>query len=394
MTKFEKIQPGDSAELKHIVSENDIQKFVDLTGDDNKIHVDKDYASQTPLKKNVAHGMLGASFLSTVIGTKLPGDGALWLSQSLEFLLPIRIGDEITIKAEVIKKLAHENIIELKTDIFNQSNQKVTTGKAKVKIIEPVITEPEKEIRRAEKIALVIGGSGGIGRSACLSLAKKGFHLIIHYNSNEEAAKEVKRQVESFNCKALLVKADILNEKDIDDIFEKIARNFDHITVLVNCAITKLHYAKFAELKWEKIQEQFEINIKSNFNLIKKVLPFMEKQNYGKIINITTLNIETVQPEMLPYIIAKSALKGFSKSLALELGPKGIRVNMVSPGLTETELTANIPQKTKLVMEAKIPLKRLARTEDIANTICFLASEESDFLNGETIRVNGGQSMI
>ena len=104
MKKFESINIGDKAELTHKITKSDVEKFVDLTGDDNKIHVDKEYASKTTFKKPVAHGMLGASFISTIIGTKLPGDGALWFAQNIEFLQPVRIGDEITVKAEVIKK--------------------------------------------------------------------------------------------------------------------------------------------------------------------------------------------------------------------------------------------------------------------------------------------------
>ena len=105
MKKFESIKVGDKAELVHSITQSDINQFMELTGDDNKLHIDNEYASKTSFKKPVVFGMLGASFISTVIGTKLPGDGALWCAQNLEFLLPVRVGDIITIKAEVIKKL-------------------------------------------------------------------------------------------------------------------------------------------------------------------------------------------------------------------------------------------------------------------------------------------------
>ena len=110
--KYNDIKIGDKEKLNHVITSEDIEKFVDLTGDDNKLHVDEKYASKTNFKKPVVHGMLGASFISTIIGTKLPGDGALWFSQSLEFLLPVRVGDTLTIFAEVIKKNDKEKIIE------------------------------------------------------------------------------------------------------------------------------------------------------------------------------------------------------------------------------------------------------------------------------------------
>jgi len=136
MNKYDSIKLGDTAEIKHVITNEDLSKFVDLTGDDNRLHVDKNYAKNTSFKKQVVHGMLGASFISTIIGTKLPGDGALWYSQSLEFLLPVRIGDIITVKAEVIKKNDRNRSVELITDIYNQNNKKVTAGISKVKIIE------------------------------------------------------------------------------------------------------------------------------------------------------------------------------------------------------------------------------------------------------------------
>ena len=134
--RYADIYIGQKETLTHIITLDDINKFVQLTGDDNKLHVDEKFASNTVFKKPVVHGMLGASFISTIIGTKIPGDGALWFSQSLEFLLPVRIGDELRVVAEVIKKNDKENIIELKTDIYNQNRQIVTKGFAKVKVVE------------------------------------------------------------------------------------------------------------------------------------------------------------------------------------------------------------------------------------------------------------------
>ena len=105
-------------EITHLITQEDVNKFADLTGDDNKLHLDEKYASKTSFKKPVVHGMLGASFISTIIGTEIPGDGALWFSQTLEFLLPVRVGDEITVMAEVTKKRDRDQAIELKVKIL------------------------------------------------------------------------------------------------------------------------------------------------------------------------------------------------------------------------------------------------------------------------------------
>ena len=125
-SRYSKVNVGDTETIKHTITEADINTFVSLSGDNNKLHVDADFAKKTSYKKPVAHGMIGASFISTIIGTKIPGDGALWYSQNLEFLLPVRVGDTLTVVASVLKKIDRQNSIELQTDIFNQYKQKVT----------------------------------------------------------------------------------------------------------------------------------------------------------------------------------------------------------------------------------------------------------------------------
>jgi 3-oxoacyl-[acyl-carrier protein] reductase len=396
MNRFLEINVGDKAEIRHVVTQADIDKFVELTGDDNRLHVDKEYAANTSFKKPVAHGMLGATFISTIIGTKLPGDGALWFSQNLEFLLPVRIGDELTIKAEVIKKLDKLQVIELQTDIFNQDKQKVTAGTAKVKVVEQETpkTAVDEDRLVLEKTALVIGATGGIGRRTCLGLAREGYDIVIHYFSNPEIAQDIRKEVEKTGRKAELICANITNEEEIKKIADLVGRKFGFLTVLVNCATTKIANVKFEDLDWSDMQKHIDINIKSNFFLLKHCSPLFGGRKYGKVILMTTQATETPNAEWLPYITAKTGLQGFGKALAVELAGKGIRINMVSAGMTETDLIADIPEKVRLVTAAKTPLRRLARPDDIAAAIVFLASDKSDFMTGETLRINGGQVMI
>lgn len=396
MNKFEKIQIGDKAELMHIITQEDIKKFVDLTGDDNKLHVNNEYAKNTSFKKPVAHGMLGASFISTIIGTKLPGDGALWYAQNIEFLLPVRVGDELTIKAEVVKKVERTNSIELTTDIFNQNREKVTSGYAKVKIIEEQsIKQPDNNIEGPKsRVALVIGGTGGIGRATCLQLSKDGFSIAIHYHSNYELAKNIENEIIKTGGRAIVVTADITKIDQTNEMVSFVVRKLETITVLANCSTSHFPNIKFQDIEWNDFQKQIDINIKGTYNLLNSIVPIMEERKYGKIINITTQYIEKPMTNLTHYVCAKSALNGFSKALAIELAPKGIRVNLVSPGMTDTELIANIPEKVKLLNAAQTPLRRIATPEDIAGAISFLASPKSDYLTGETIRVNGGQIMM
>jgi 3-oxoacyl-[acyl-carrier protein] reductase len=395
MNKFDSIKIGEKAEVTHKVAQSDVDNFIKLTGDDNKLHVDKVFASKTAFKKPVAHGMIGASFISTVIGTKIPGDGALWLSQSLEFLLPVRVGDTLTVKAEVTNKNNRTHTIELNTDIFNQNGQKVTAGKAQVKIIElDQQTVKTELIDKNNRVALVIGGTGGIGRATCIQLAKDGFHVAVHYNSNKSLAEEIRSEIISLKRKSIIVKADITDIKQTKDMMAEIVRKFDFVTAIANCATTNIPTIKFKELDWATVQGHFDINVKGAFNILKSAVPIMDERKYGKIINITSCAVEKPSSEWLHYITAKSALQGFTKALAFELAPKGIRLNLVSPSMTNTDLIAGLPERVKLLTEAQTPLRRIAQPVDIADAISFLASEKSDFITGETIRVNGGQMML
>ncbi|MBI2420139.1 MAG: SDR family NAD(P)-dependent oxidoreductase, partial [Ignavibacteriales bacterium] len=218
MNTFESIKIGDTAELSHLMTEADIEKFVELTGDDNKLHIDAGFASKTVFKKPVVHGMLGASFISTIIGTKLPGDGALWYSQSFEFLRPVRVGDTIRVTAAVIEKNARTKSISLKTDIFNGSKQLVTTGIAKVKIIE--IPEEKPEDNSPEllpHVAFVAGAVGGIGRETALRLAKDGFDLVITYNRKKAPALLLQKEITALGRKCLVVQCDVSSKQSVEE---------------------------------------------------------------------------------------------------------------------------------------------------------------------------------
>ena len=394
MTRYSKINVGDTATITHTITSDDIKKFVDLSGDDNRLHIDNEFASKTSFKKPVAHGMIGASFISTIIGTKIPGDGALWNAQSLEFLLPIRIGDKLKIIATVSKKIDRQNSIELQTDIFNQHRQKVTSGIAKVKIIEDEVASNDQEVTD-EKTILIIGSTGGIGMQTARTLASEGYNLILHYHSNKAQANKLKKELEALTDKRIIVvKADILKESDVNDMVSELSRYFKKISGFVNASTLHFGNIKLENMEWSDISSQIDINIRSNLNIVKSITPLMQENKYGKIVFMTTQATEQYNSEWLHYITAKSALNGFAKALAVELAPKGIRVNLVSAGMTNTNLISDIPEKVKLITAARTPLGRLAEPQDVADTISYLISEKSDFLTGETVRVNGGQVMI
>ncbi len=394
MDKFDEIEVGQVAKITHTITLEDIEKFSELTGDDNRLHMDEAFASKTEFKKPIAHGMLGASFISTIIGTKLPGDGALWFSQSLEFILPVMIGDFLTIKAEVIKKIAHSRVIEIKTTIINQDKQLVTKGLGKVKVVkqDKGNSDKVKGLKR-KKIALIVGATGGIGSAVCMKLALSGFDIMLHYHKNKAHAIELRKKITELGRSAYICSGDISQEVIANDIVNSTIKRLGSISVVVNCATPRIQTIKFADLEWDDFGEHINNQVKAVFHIVQAVCPHMEKAKYGKIINITTQALESPVSGWLPYITAKGALFGLSKALAYELAPKGIMLNLVSPGMTDTSLISNIPERVKMVTAAKTPIGRLASPDDVANAVEFLSSHKSDFMCGETIRVNGGQVM-
>lgn len=393
--KYEDIFIGQKETLSHKVTQADIEKFVDLSGDDNKLHVNKEFAAKTSFKKPVVHGMIGASFISTIIGTKIPGDGALWFSQTLEFLLPVRVGDEITVIAEVTKKIDRDRTIELNVEIQNQNRQVVTRGVSKVKVLEELEKAVEEvKAENTKKVALVVGATGGIGSAVAKALAADGYDVILHYHSNKEKANQLKKDIEEkTKSKVFIVSANIHSEKDIEELVSQSMREAYRIDCFVNCASTPIPPINVADLTWEDFEKQMDLNIKINLSFIKKLLPQMMERKYGKIITVGSLFSDKPNPNLVHYATAKAALEGFTRAMAFELAPKGIRVNMVSPSMIATDLTADIPEKMKLLSAMQTPLRRLALPEDVAGAVSFLASEKSDYLSGEVIRVNGGQIM-
>jgi 3-oxoacyl-[acyl-carrier protein] reductase len=393
---FESIQIGETESIVRKITEADIKKFVEMTGDDNPLHVDRKYAETTPFKDIVVHGMLGASFISTIIGTKLPGEGALWMSQSFEFLLPVRLGDELTISCTVLKKIDRDRVLELEAKITNQNRARVLAGTGKVKLLE-VVAPKMNALEGAERkrVAIVTGGAGGIGRAICKRLAQDGFSVVVNYLGSEAKAKSLVEEIESAQGKAIAVQGDVSSPDGAKRVVEVCLKVFGGVSVVVNNASPKINPAALDQLEWSDVEKHVNVQCKSAFLLAKEVVPYMKEQKHGKIINISSQVLDGVPtPSWTSYAMGKSALSTLSKYLAMELGPLGIQVNSVSPGMTDTALVGDIPEKNRMIIARQTPLRRLGAPEDVAGAVSYLASSSADFITGETIRINGGQVMI
>jgi 3-oxoacyl-[acyl-carrier protein] reductase len=173
-----------------------------------------------------------------------------------------------------------------------------------------------------------------------------------------------------------------------------ITRKLGPITHLINCATYPTPNIKFLNLDWKNFENHFNLNIKASFNLIHLLVPQMKINNYGNFIFFSSMYTDSPKSELSYYITSKSAIEGFTRSLAVEFGPNNIRFNLVSPGMTYTDLLSDVPEKSLLLSAMNTPLRRIANVKDISSAVTFLASDESSYITGETIRINGGQINI
>ena len=391
---FESIQVGETHSLVKNITDADVRRFVEMTGDDNPLHVNRAYAETTAFKDIVVHGMLGASFISTVIGTKLPGTGALWVAQNLEFLLPVRLGDELTISCTVLKKHERERLLELDTRIVNQNRQVVLTGQGKVKLLTTSAPEEKNVPAVRLQVAIVTGGAGGIGKAICLRLAKDGYHVVVNFRGQGDRAAEIVAEINAGNTRAIAVQADISTEAGAEKLYKAAVHEFGGISVLVNNASPHINPKAFSTTEWSDVQQQLDVQVKGAFLLTRACVPEMSARRWGRIVNITSQVIDgPPSVTWTGYAMAKGALAVFSKYMAAELGPHGITVNCVSPGMCETSLIGDVPEKAQLMIARQTPRRRLAKPADVAAAVAYLVSDDAGFVTGDTVAVNGGMVM-
>jgi len=243
-----------------------------------------------------------------------------------------------------------------------------------------------------DKIAVVTGGSRGIGRAIALELARRGASVVVNYNRNAEAGAEVVAAIEDAGGQAVAVQADVSDFEQAAGLIQAALDRFGRIDVLVNNAGTTRDQLLMLmkEGDWDDV---LRTNLKSVFNCCKAAARPMVRQRQGRIINISSVSGIAGQGGQTNYAASKAGIIGFTKSLAKELGPRSITVNCVAPGFVPTDLTADLPEELRQKAIEVTPLRRMGKPEEIAYAVAFLASDEAAFITGETLTVDGGLVM-
>jgi acetoacetyl-CoA reductase len=241
------------------------------------------------------------------------------------------------------------------------------------------------------KIAVVTGGSRGIGASIAKGLGREGATVVINYNHSEEQANAVVKEIETIGSPAIALQADISDAEPTKEFIENVIERFGRIDILVNNAgITRDRtFMKMSFDEWHKV---IDTNLSSAFNTCKIALPSMLEKKYGRIINISSIIGQSGGFGQTNYSSAKAGLIGFTKSLALETATGGVTVNAICPGFIATEMVVKIPEKVLEAIIARIPMRKMGDPEEIARGVIFIC--ESEYMTGQCLNLNGGLYML
>ena len=238
------------------------------------------------------------------------------------------------------------------------------------------------------KVALVTGAAQGIGKAVALLLARHGADIVVS-DINLEKAEETAKEIESTGVNAMAVKLDVASLSDVERTVAAILEKFAKIDILVNNAgITRDKLIlRMTEEDWDLV---LKVNLKGTFNCTKAVVKHMAKQRSGKIVSIASVVGEMGNAGQVNYSASKAGVIGLTKTIAREFAQRGINVNAIAPGYIETPMTEVLPEKVKEELKRLIPMERLGKPEDVAEAVLFLVSEESNYITGHVLKVNGG----
>lgn len=388
---MDRFRPGMVFSEEITLSPELVEKFAEFSGDRNPVHLEADAARQYGFARPFAHGAIQSAVVSKLIGMKVPGSGAVWMSQSMEWFKPVFVGDTIRVEVEIESASAGAEVLTLALRALNQTNDRVMQGSAKVKVAARLAETTPKNVEKETRVALVTGGSRGIGAAVARALGAAGFNVGISYHSKRNAADEVTQSLAAAGVAANAYQADFEKDGSAAALAQRLQQDFGRLDVVVHCATQALGNLGALEATAADYRAFQRIHVETAVDLVRAAAPGMTERKFGRFIFIgTSALFGAPPPKMCAYVTAKQALSGLMRSLSVELGPHQITSNMISPGLTVTDLTSDIPQRIKEAEARRVAVRRLAVPDDIAAAAVFLASDAAGYINGHNLPLTGG----
>jgi 3-oxoacyl-[acyl-carrier protein] reductase len=401
---------GESRHCELVITAEHVDAFSALSGDVNPLHMDDAAARELGFPGRVAHGMLALSAISRLIGTELPGPGALWISQDVQFASPVFVGDHLRATVAVEQVSRATGLVSLRTEVRNtRTGTGVLSGVATVRWPErttPTTATTARETKPGEtkaremgsevgRVAIVTGSSRGLGRAVAEALAADGVQVVVHYAERDADANLVVEEIARRGGRAHACKADLRHAGGAEELFERACAAFGKVDIVVNSATPPILRKAVLDCTWADFEPYLEVYLRSTLRLTQLAAPGMQERRFGRVVNMLSSYALGAPPAKLSgYVTAKSALSGLSRALAVELGPFGITVNAVAPSMVITEQNTSVPERARQLVAAQTPMRRLATVSDVAEAVRFLCSDGAGFITGAVMPVTGGEVMV
>lgn len=394
--EFEQISPGAAAGFDFTVTPACLQSLAHILAVGSPAGAAGE--TQRP-PDNFAVTLLAASLCSTMVGMCLPGRRATFLNFNLAFTRPPALGVTYQFKSVVDFKSPTTASISQAVHITGGADAApVATGKIQTRVNPPPplmpslesLRQTELDLQLRNKVVLITGGSRGLGATTARLFALHGAKVVINYLHSRAEAEHIRAEIEQSGGAALCVQADVTDRAQVKEAVRQACGRFGTIDFLVNNAVRDARPIPFLELTWDALAADLDVILKGAFNCCQEVLPLMTARRSGKIVNLATVFVETPPPGQAKYVIAKSALVGLTRSLAIEFAAHNIQVNLVVPSMVETDLSQQVPAVLVEKMKKQTPMNRLAAPVDVARAVVMLCSSLAPFTTGQKIMVTGG----
>ncbi len=343
--------------------------------------------------------LLCVMLFSTSVGMRIPGRRATFLEFTASMRREIRLNTTYKLNGLISHVSRAGRIIKKTISITGAgTDASLLDGKVAV-VVNPdhakmpdmkQLKDSAMELGIKDKVVVVTGASRGIGETIARLFALHGAKVVVNYFRGETDAKRIADDITANNGEAIAVRADVSDAEQVREMIRKTVERFSRVDILVNNAVRDFKPTPFLKLDWDDVQKDMDVTLKGAFNCCKEVIPLMLSSGGGKIINISTIAVETPPPNQSKYVCSKSALVGLTRSLAVEFASRNIQVNCVVPNFVETDLISHIPEVYRKKIADDTPMRRNSTAQDVAKAVVFLASSYSSFTTGQKVMVTGG----